>query len=150
MKTNYIIGIVIVLVILGIIGIGVWRINSGMSPSDKLVFGAWDGTMKNKSGQEVRVVYLFWGGGNYTVGAANSLGPVFERGAYSTQSGDNGSVTVYFEPDTAFEDAKQFSELGDIRSLSLTPKTINGVNVLVFPDGSQFVRSSFDLYVSQP
>lgn len=120
-----------------------------MSESDKAVFGAWSGVMEDVYGNNVKVAYLFWGNGNYTITPASPFKTIYERGVYKTSLVERDIVSLQLTPDKVTEGAKAFSGLGEPRTLEIRRENINGTEWLVFPDGTRFVESTLETYSPQ-
>lgn len=123
-----------------------WR---GMSDSDKMVFGAWSGVMKDVHGNNVEVAYLFWGNGNYTITPASPFGTIYERGIYKTSLVEQDIVSLQLTPDKVTKGAKAFSGLGEPRTLEVRHENDIYTNFLIFPDGTRFVESTLETYSPQ-
>lgn len=148
-QTNIIIAVVIVLVILAVVAIGVWRLSSPMSETDKVVLGCWRGEENNRANAPVKIGYLFWSGGNYTIVEEGFSEPVIERGKYTTSLGDNGTTVLHLAPDKLGRTIANYPRFGQERTLSVNASRNVGIRRLQFDGGPIFVNVSCESYSPQ-
>lgn len=148
-QANIIIAIVIVLIILAVVAIGVWRLSSPMSETDKVVLGCWMGEETNRANAAVKIGYLFWSGGNYTIVEEGFAQPVIERGKYTTSLGDNGTTALHLVPDKLGRTIANYPRFGKERTLSVNAQRASGMRRLQFDGGAIFINVSCESYTPQ-
>lgn len=148
-QENIIIGVVLVVVILIVIAVGVWRSMSNMSETDKVVLGCWMGEEKTRANAVVKIGYLFWSGGNYTIVEEGFSQPVIERGKYTTSPGDGGTTMLHLVPDKLGRTIANYPRFGQVRTLSVNASRNVGIRRLQFDGGPIFINISCESYTPQ-
>lgn len=148
-QANIIIAVVIVLIILAVVAIGISRSTSRLSETDKVVLGCWRGEENNRANAVVKIGYLFWSGGNYTIVEEGFAEPVIERGKYTTSLGGNGTTVLHLVPDKLGRTIANYPRFGKDRTLSVDASRNGGIRRLQFDGGPIFINVSCESYTPQ-